>query len=140
MINVRGQTSIEFLILLGFMLIVFTSFFAFTGKMVERNNQEIIRHSLITTGDKIIEEFSVANQVRDGYQRTFSLPRTVGEQTYSVQILQKQELVVNTSLLERVFFLPFNVTVNGADSGFLNVGGENTITKDDGDIDITFTG
>jgi len=132
--NKWGQTSVEFLVLLGFMLIVFAGFFVFVEDMLSRNNEQLIKQTIISIGENIREELLVANQVREGYQRTFTLPFDAADQEYSAQILLKRELVVNTSSFERIFFLPFNVTVNGAESGLFHQA--NVINKSTSGINI----
>ena len=131
----RGQTSIEFLVLLGFMLLVFTGFFVFAEDMLTRNNEALVKQTVINIGDQLYEELSVANQVSDGYQRTFTLPFDAADQTYSARILQNQELVVNTSSFENIFFLPFNVTINGGSDDYFAF--ENIISKNSSGIYIS---
>lgn len=130
----RGQTSIEFLVLLGFMLLVFTGFFVFAEDMLSRNNEQLVKQTVIVIGEHVREELFVANQVRNGYERTFTLPFAAAEQKYSVQILKNQELVINTSSFEHLFFLPFNVTIDSSDTGYLVVGGETHLIKNSSGI------
>lgn len=128
--TMRGQTSIEFLILLGFMLIVFTSFFVVAQDVVVENNQREIRYGLITVANGIRDEILTANQVHPGYSRVFTLPKEIHDTPYTAQILDSTELVLIADSYEYIIFLPIQVSIDGDSEGPLLIGGENTITTD----------
>lgn len=130
--SAKAQTSIEFLILLGFMLLIFASFFVVATDIVTQNNTRAIREALIDVSQLTYEELLLANQVNIGYSRNFSLPEKISEQGYAVWILNNTELVLNTSYsgknYEYLIFLPFNVTVSGESSAEIASGdGEKSV-------------
>jgi hypothetical protein len=142
--SAKAQTSIEFLILLGFMLLIFASFFVVATDIVTQNNARAIREALIDVSDLTHEELLLANQVNIGYYRNFTLPEKISEQGYAVWILNNTELVLNTTYsgktYEYLIFLPFSVTVAGQKSGEIASGSEEKhvlIRKNSTGIDLT---
>ncbi len=119
----RGQTSFEFLVLLSFMLVIFGSFFVVAEDLLVKNNQQNIQQALIATADSVRDELVVANQVPQGYSRTFTLPQKVLEQEYEISIFDN-ELVISTQddiLFEYILFLPFDVGDDNGDSLLINL-------------------
>lgn len=130
--STKGQTALEFTVLLGFMLFVFTAFFYV---MQERSSTIAAqgRHAeLRTVGDIILTEVTTANRVRDGYSRTFELPASINAGAYTVRIVQDSEVIINTTDEEYLIFLPANVSAVPTTLQ----SGRNIITKSNGVITI----
>lgn len=107
----KAQTSFEFLVLLGFMLLIFSSFFIFAQDLLQSNNEANIKRGLIDVANQIEQEVLQANQVHEGYARTFTLPKTVEGQAYSAHILGDELTVITDDAItfEYLIFLPFVV-------------------------------
>lgn len=105
----KGQTSVEFLVLLGFMIIVFNAFIIVTHQSVITNNERANKEILKSEADHLYEEIYVAHQVKNGYARTFEIPEKINGQPLETKIIDNE---VNFKLenQEYVLFLPFNIT------------------------------
>ncbi len=82
----RGQSSIEFFILIGAILFFFVAFlFAIyaniNDKYSERLNLEVQETAL-----GVVDEINLAYKASDGYQRDFSLPIEVANRAYTINI------------------------------------------------------
>jgi uncharacterized protein (UPF0333 family) len=121
----KAQFSLEFLLLLAVMFIIFTGFLAVTTTKIlnakDRERQQIAEDIAVTVRDEI--EF--ANSLQDGYERTFTLPPKINGNTYTVTVLDNREIVVTYLDKEHVEFLP------GGISGTVDVG-LNTVRKENG--------
>lgn len=107
----RGQNSLEFMILFGFLLIVFMGFtFVIQGKIREQQmaNQQ---DQYTQLADMIEKEFLLASRVNTGYMRAFSLPFTLGGESYTATLEDNDTLVIKgtTSNNEYLRFLSVNV-------------------------------
>lgn len=82
----RGQTSIEFIVLLGFLLIVFLAFsVVIQGKI--REQQRLNRYDLyVQVADLVEKELLLAQRVHHGYIRSFDLPYQLDKQPYTVSL------------------------------------------------------
>jgi len=129
--GMRGQTSIEFLILFGFMLIVFLSFFVIIQQYVTSSHANHIQNALVEVAQVVEEELLLANQVNPIYKRQINLPATIVEQIYSVYIVDNTELILNTTNYEYLIFLPFNVSTVPDGSFIVS---QNVIIKNDSGI------
>ena len=130
----KAQTSMEFVILTGFMLVAFLVFYiVIQVKLVEANRDKLdMTAKQVET--LIINELKLAESVTDGYYREFELPQKINGMDYHVQILSgvggTPEIVIKYSNKERVYFVSQGY-INGAS----NVDkGKNNITKFDGII------
>jgi hypothetical protein len=136
----RAQTAIEFLVLLGFMLLVFTAFFAV---MHERSSIIIEQNrygELTAAGDIVRDEALTAQQVHDGYRRVFDLPTMIQGRPYTIALVDRSELVIETADQQHILFLPINISImqNGIPSADGPVAtGKNIIKKTGGNVTIT---
>ncbi len=130
----KAQSSMEFVILTGFMLVSFLVFYiVIQGKIVDANKNALDMNAK-QVETLIINELKVAESVTDGYYREFELPRTIQGMNYTAQILSgvggTPEIVITYSNKERVYFVP-----QGYIDSFSNISqGKNNITKVDGII------
>jgi hypothetical protein len=130
----KAQTSMEFVILTGFMLLAFLVFYVvIQSKLVEANRDSIDRAAK-QVETLVVNELKVAESVTDGYYREFELPSRVNNMDYVVKIIpgvsNTPEIVVQYNGRERVYFVPQTYV-----SASSRVGkGLNNISKNDGVI------
>jgi len=130
----KAQTSMEFVILTGFMLLAFLIFYiVIQSKLVETNRDSVDR----AAGQVellVVNELKLAESVTDGYYREFYLPEKIDGIEYTVSIMpgvgNTPEVVIKYNGRERVYFVP-----QGYVDGSSRVGKRwNNISKTDGII------
>ena len=126
----KSQSSIEFVILIAFMLMVVVTFFAFTTNKISESSGDANIQLAEDIADIPLKEVMFAKTVSDGYSRVFTMPSQINNKPYQIAIIENHEIVVNFSGIEAVKFLPDNV------SGYLTFG-DHLITKEKGNITIT---
>ncbi len=132
----RAQTTIEFFILVGFMLFVLLAFFLVVQERSSLIKQEIYQREIEGVGNIITQEISLASQVRFGYTRVFSLPATIGGEDYTLLLSNGQEFSVRRKFSndDYVVFLPAQIVIAGDGfcyntTGSLNPGEKYSIIK-----------
>lgn len=120
----NAQFAIEFVVLIAFMFLIFLGFTAvITSKILEAKENE--RQKIAEDIAKLVtNEIGIAESTTDGYIRTFTIPAKVKGNSYTIEIIDNRELVVNYIDKEYVSFLQANVI------GTINHGA-NTIKKED---------
>lgn len=126
--KLKAQSSMEFLALVGILLLVFVAFYAIVFERITLMNDEkkILLGQDVAT--KVQKEILIASKVSDGYQRTFTLPPTIEGMNYSIFISGK-ELTVITPKSEVVKTIPVVI-------GDVSIG-PNRINKTNGIIYIS---
>ena len=127
--KINAQFAIEFIILLSFMFLIFLGFTSIiTSKILEakENERQKIAEDIATLAKN---EIDLARSVSDGYSRTFKLPKKIEGNSYTIEIIDNRELVVNYIDKEYVLFLQENIIGN------INPG-VNIITKVNGFVNI----
>jgi hypothetical protein len=84
--NVKGQGAIEFIILVGILLVAFALIIGALAVSTNRINSEkeiIIGEDLV---NKVQQEVQLAHQVNEGYYRIFKLPEKLGGKDYTIDI------------------------------------------------------
>ena len=101
----KSQFSIEFIVLIAFMFLVFVAFIGvIASKVVESKENERLKIAQdIATLAK--NEIDLAKSASDGYSRNFELPVKISGNSYTVGIINNRELVVNYIDKEHVSFL-----------------------------------
>ncbi|HYD02843.1 MAG TPA: hypothetical protein VEC16_00940 [Alphaproteobacteria bacterium] len=134
----KGQSSMEFVILTGFMLIAFLVFYiVIQSKLVEanRDSTDIAAKQVETM---IINELKIAESVTDGYYREFILPPKINGMPYNVSIIPgvggTPEIVIKYSNKERVYFVLQGYIDSSSTVGI----GKNSISKNNGIILMTY--
>ena len=124
------------------MLFVFTAFFLVIQERSASFKQQQYYFEISFVSDLLVQEVRLAQQVRSGYRREFSLPSNVAGDEYAVHLVDGVELSIQRvapvdggggevgSLDEYVVFLPVNVTLDGAIDGEFSPGYLYAITKD----------
>ena len=106
------QTSIEFVIMLGFVLLFFSVFLLVVRGNTESNLKA--RQNLLARGiaESVQDEINLALDAGEGYYRVFEIPEKIGNLEYEVNIIQKM-VYLNTSDGSIALALPVvNVTGN----------------------------
>jgi len=106
----KAQTSMEFVILTGFMLLAFLTFYmVIQGKLVEAN-RDSTDNAAAQIETMVVNELKVAESVTDGYCRDFELPQRINGINYNISIIPgvsgTPEVVIKYSGKERVYFVP----------------------------------
>lgn len=117
----RGQSSLELLILTGFMFLIFLGALSIGGSHLIDLQRENDRSYLIETAKFLDNEVKVAVEAEAGYYRQFELPSRLGRADYEINIsggagteANFTEIVlrfVNYSIdFEQTLFAPPNVS------------------------------
>jgi hypothetical protein len=132
----KAQSSMEFVILTGFMILAFAVFYiTIESKLVEanRDSTDAAAKQLETI---VINELKMAESVSDGYYREFELPQRINGINYNVSIMagvgSTPEVVTKYVGKERVYF----ITQGYVDDSSTIGKGWNNITKIEGVIKI----
>jgi hypothetical protein len=91
--NIKSQSSLEFLILTGFALVIFITVLALLSKNIyfmNKNKQDILGEDIAT---KIQKEVLLASNMEDGYKREFSIPSMLGNQDYTISIINNEVIL-----------------------------------------------
>jgi len=105
----RGQSSIEFVMILGMLFFIFMGIFAvIQGRMnsVARERSMVMLEQI---GNVVRQEVTLASSARGQYVREFYLPELIGGYNYSVLTTQT-EIAVRLDLSDYVIFLNQNIT------------------------------
>lgn len=129
----NAQSSVEFALIIAFMLLLFTSFLAMYGNYYEQEQNKKLSETLDEIGQVIVAEIQLANYVEDGYQREFELPPRIRNEEYNVTLINDKkrntQLIIsyendNIDANDQLYILPPEV------EGTFNLGAINTIRKD----------
>lgn len=113
----RGQGAIEFVFITVVMLLFFTTAFIIAQQNYADIQQTRYENSIYSAIDRVESELQVAFQAGEGYQRDFSVPKTIAGVPYDLTLLtnntpqQADTLLLNVSGVEYFRFLI--VPVNG---------------------------
>jgi hypothetical protein len=130
----KAQTSMEFVILTGFMILAFLVFYiVIQSKLVEANRDSADKAAK-QAELLVVNELRVAESVIDGYYREFELPQKINGMNYNISIMSgvggTPEIVIHYNGKERVYFVPQAYV-----SSFSSVSkGKNNISKNNGII------
>src|SRR3989338_7112154 len=108
----NAQFSIEFIMLISFMFLVFLGFIAVvTSRIIEakENERQQIAEDIAALARN---EIDIAKSMTDGYARNFAIPAKIKGNSYTIKIINDRELVVKYLDKEYVEFLPEKVVGN----------------------------
>jgi len=108
--NRFGQTSLEFLLIIAFMTIMFVSFFALANSRLADSVEQKSFQTASDISTIVKSQVELVAVVNSGFSTTFVMPETVDANIYSITIIDKRELVVVYNDYEHVEFLPVNVS------------------------------
>jgi hypothetical protein len=124
--GVKGQTSVEIILLMGFLFFVFLIFLGFFNAQLAEGNDERESHLLKDVSQQIQNEVRLAYNARDGYSRNFMVPEKLNSHIeYGIAVIG-DSLLTNTSKYQYVMNIP---SITGA-----VVKGGNHIKKINGTI------
>ncbi len=108
----KGQSGVEFIVLLGFLILVFMGFAYIIQERIVEQQQANQRDLYIQLADKIERELLLASRVRPGYGREFEIPVALNGQDYNVTLEGKDTLVIRSNGEEYIRFLSVNVSLS----------------------------
>ena len=82
----KAQTSMEFVILTGFMLLAFLTFYIVIQGQLVAANRDTTDNAAKDVETLVVNELKVAESVTDGYCRNFELPQRVNGINYNISI------------------------------------------------------
>jgi hypothetical protein len=128
----KAQSSMEFVILTGFMVLTFLVFYIVIQSKLIESNRDSTDKAMKQVETLIVNELKVAESVTDGYYREFSLPPRINGLDYNVSIMagagDTPEIVIKYGGKERVYFVPQTYVASTSTAGK----GMNNISKDNG--------
>lgn len=101
----KGQSALEFVILIGFALMMISVLLIVFQGNLERMNAERDEALINQMFNLVLSEISFAEISRPDYNRTFYLPINLGSQPYSLKLESKFEVVLDYAGEKRVMFL-----------------------------------
>jgi len=126
----RGQSAVEFMILIGVVLFIFSLFLIVIQNNVsdkfDEDRDRIALEIVLTVQDEI----NLASESSDGYSRNFKIPSRVGSLGYNISIIESNVFLITEDGRHAVS-LPIPEAVEGE----IYVG-ENSITKEGGVVHI----
>lgn len=123
----KAQSAIEFIIIVGFVLFFFIMFIGFMQSQALDKTYEKRNLILKNTLQSVQEEINLASTSVDGYYREFTLPQTILNLEYEINIIENI-VYANTTNQKHAMALPIkNVT------GTINPG-TNIIEKENGTV------
>lgn len=111
-LNKKAQFAMEFILLITFMLIVFLGFFAAVSYTITESEENKKQQAAENIAALVDNEIKLARSVNDGYEKTFTVPKKIDGNNYTINIVENRELVVSYLEYEYVLFLPENVIGN----------------------------
>jgi hypothetical protein len=136
MLKEKSQTAIEFMIIVGFVLGMFTVLFlsiqSSTGGKVVEQNTKAVQEVAYTIQDEI----NLAASSTDGYKRTFILPPRINGMDYDITLVNTHDYVQINTTNGRY---SMGVSINKIEPISTIEKGNNTVLKQNGNITVTHT-
>ena len=125
--NKKLQASIEFVIMLGFVLLFFSVFLLIIQGNMESKLSE--KKSLIIKelALEVQDEINLALEARDGYKREFEIPDKIVNLDYDITLTEEM-VYLNTTDGKNALALPIPKVTGNIQKGL------NTVRKDNGEI------
>jgi len=106
----NSQTSIEFVILVGFVLFFFTAFFlTINGNMSDKIKERQTK-LVIEIASTVQDEIDLAFESIDGYYRKFTIPDYVASKSYDIDITEGMVYVRTTDKKHAIALPVQNIT------------------------------
>ncbi|HLC32023.1 MAG TPA: hypothetical protein VJK51_05135 [Candidatus Nanoarchaeia archaeon] len=123
----KGQSAIEFVLIVVGVLFFFVAFLYGVQSSIGDKTRELLRKEVQAIAFSVQEEIRIAAGASDGYSRTFVLPPTALQYTYTVGIVDGVVQVATVDGKEALTLPVGNVTGDV-------VIGENLIRKEQGRV------
>jgi len=121
--RLKAQVAIEFIILVSIALIMLIIFVSSTSDHAEKLNRQRDFIILKDLAYSIQNEINLASQVREGYNRTFSLPDELDGNEYTITTYEN-EFRVSTNGMDFSLRIPkINGTIKKGNNTITNKGG-----------------
>lgn len=120
----KAQSSIEFMVLVTFMMIIFTIFAMFIYSQISQTNTLRNREYVNQIKSIVFSELEIAESMTANYTKEFILPSYVDGNEYTINLTDGAELLINFRKQEYIYFLSKDVFNNS----FLKTG-TNTLYK-----------
>ena len=85
--NLKSQSAIEFIILIGAVLFIFISLSLVFQQNLREKNAEKRNQEVFNLAKSVQQEIDLAAISSDGYQRTFTLPSRIIKADYNVTLI-----------------------------------------------------
>ena len=125
----NSQTSIEFVILVGFVLLFFTTFFLTIHGNISDKIKERQTKLVIEIASTVQDEIDLAFESIDGYYRKFIIPDYVASKSYDINITEGMVYVRTTDGKQAIALPVQNI------SGQVQKG-DNIIQKENGVVKL----
>lgn len=113
----KGQAALEFVLLVGFMFLVFVGFFAVIQGKVGEALESQAKQAIVDQATVLQNEIKTAAVMEDGFQRSIELPWTINGKSYEARFYG--DIIVELVLkyeeepkYESSFILPKNIDVS----------------------------
>jgi len=106
----NSQTSIEFFILVGFVLFFFTAFFLTIHENISDKIKERQTKLVIEIASTVQDEIDLAFESIDGYYREFTIPDYVASKSYKINITEGMVYVRTTDGKQAIALPVQNIT------------------------------
>ncbi len=121
LLSKKSQSSVEFIILITFMLVIFTIVSVFVQKRIVDAQDAKTRNTVDQLKNVIFAEVEIAESMPINYSRDFYLPLYLDGSDYTIDIDQGIELMINYRNTEYIYFFP----IDFVDSSSLHTGWNN---------------
>jgi hypothetical protein len=128
-LNKKAQVAMEFMILIGFLMFVFSMIFISIHENMNVKTDERKNLMVKQVAIEVQDEINLASQSIDGYRREFWLPYDLSGENYTVVIVDDLVSVKTFSERHAVALPVLNV------SGMI-IKGNNVITKKNGEVNL----
>ncbi|MGE0793099.1 MAG: hypothetical protein AB7V77_02895 [Candidatus Woesearchaeota archaeon] len=106
----KGQSAMEFVILLTFMILVFSGFFLVIQTKILDVSESNEKTYLKELNNIVLNEVDLASTSKPDYHHPFNIPTNIKGKTYLIEILDNQEIVTLYENYEQINFLTTNIT------------------------------
>jgi len=101
----KAQSSVEFVVLITFLLLLFTIIAIFVQARISEANQVKDKNYVDQLKNVIFNEVKIAEAMPYNYTKAFTLPQYIEGSFYNINIADGIELVINYKSKEYVYFL-----------------------------------
>ena len=106
----KSQSSIEFIVIVGAVLLIFITTIGFLQKSISEKKIEKRNFEFQEFAQNIQNEINIASKATDGYQRTFSIPEKIEGMGFQIRLIE-ESVYLNSSQAKYAISLPVtNVT------------------------------
>lgn len=101
----KAQTSIEFIVLIGFTLVIVTTMTITFNQIAEEQKEERLEEISNNIYNILRNEVETAQNTQGNYSREFYLPLSLGDYDYEIDIHDEQDVEIRIRNESYVYFL-----------------------------------